>query len=120
MLNIVAVIIGILHTVRKLDVTRRQHEDFPHVDPKDFHAWRDSERGAYTLGSWACFTKVVLGSAFAWYASQGSLPWTWVRIIAGSIDIGWLLALIWAMVRASRARRRREELGILLMQPKRP
>lgn len=115
MLNVVAVIIGILHTVRRLDVTRRRHEDYPHVSAEDFQAWRDRERLAYTVGSWACFAKVIVGSLFLWYASNGApLSWGWVRVIGGGIDIGWLLAIVWAMLAAARARRRREELGIVL------
>jgi hypothetical protein len=119
LLNIVAVIIGILHTVRKLDITRRKHEDFPHVREEDFRSWREQERLAYTVGSWACFLKVVLGSAFMWYASKGGLAWGWVRVIGGAIDVGWLAAIVWAMVVASRARKRRDELGIALNQPTR-
>jgi hypothetical protein len=120
-LNIIAVIIGILYTVRKLDVTRRRHEDYPQVGAEAFHAWQDGERLAYTVGSTACFLKVILGSGFFWYVSSGTtLPGTWVRVIGGGIDILWLAAIVWAMVAAARARRRREELGIVLGPVPRP
>lgn len=115
MLNLIALIFGILHTLRKLDVTRRVHSDYPGVSAEDFHAWQASERFIYTVSSTACWLKILLGWAFVWYVSRGtSLSGLWIRVIGGGIDISWMGVLVWALVAGARARRRREELGIVL------
>ena len=46
-LDIIALILGIIYTVRKLDVRKREASEFPHVDPALFEAWRSREAGAY-------------------------------------------------------------------------
>src|SRR5690606_5139313 len=63
-LDVLAVIFGVLFTVRKLDVSRREAQDFPGVDPRAFESWRRRESAVYTLGSLACVLKVVLDAGF--------------------------------------------------------
>lgn len=113
-LDLLAVIVGVLHTVRKLDVMKRRAEDYPAVPPADFADWQERERAAYALGSWACFLKVVLDPALLVLAPRLELSMTLVRGLGATIDIGWALVVILAMVRANRARRLRSELGIEL------
>lgn len=116
-LDLLAIIVGVLHTVRKLDVTKRRAEDFPHVPRPDFEAWRESERAAYSLGSWASFLKILLDPALLLLAPKLALGGGTLRALAASIDIGWAVAVVLAMLRAGQARRRREELGISLHKP---
>lgn len=111
-LDLLAVIVGVLHTVRKLDVMKRRAQDFPHVDPKDFADWQERERAAYALGSWACFAKILLDPALWLLAPKLGLSPTTVRVLGATIDFGWFALVMLAMLRASRARRRRNELGI--------
>lgn len=119
-LDLLAVIGAVWHTVRKLDVMKRRPEDYPHVAVEDFTAWRESERAAYALGSWASFLKLALDPALWLLAPQLALPGTIQRTLAAVIDVGWALAFIAATLRAGRARRRRDELGILLHDPAQP
>lgn len=116
-LDLLAVIVGVLHTVRKLDVMKRRAQDFPHVAPADFADWQERERAAYALGSWACFAKILLDPALWLLAPKLELAPTTMRILAASIDLGWFALVMLAMLRASRARRRRNELGIALYDP---
>lgn len=114
MLDLLAVVVAVLHTVRKLDVMKRRAEDQPGVSAPDFLAWQQSERAAYALGSWASFLKLVLDPALLLLAPKLSLSAGALRALGATIDLSWVAAVIVATVRASRARRRRYELGIVL------
>lgn len=116
-LDLLAVIAAVWHTVRKLDVMKRRPEDYPHVSTDDFMAWRESERAAYALGSWASFLKLALDPALWLLAPQLGLPEALQRTLAAVIDVGWAIAVIAATLRAGRGRRRRDELGIVLHEP---
>lgn len=119
-LDLLAVLAAVWHTVRKLDIMKRQPEDFPHVAAADFIAWRESERAAYALGSWASFLKLALDPALWLAAPHLGLAGSLLRTLAAVIDVSWALAVIVATLRAGRARRRRDELGILLHEPPQP
>ena len=109
---IIPLILGVLYTVRKLEIRRRQPEQFPHVSRADFERWRDAETSAYSLISVACFAKVLLDYAFMYLAQRMQLEPQWIRIIGGSIFAGWVIGVVVGMVRGSRARKLRESLQI--------
>lgn len=113
-LDLLAVIIAVWHTVRKLDVMKRRPEDYPHVAREDFLGWQASERAAYAFGSWASFLKLLLDPALVFLAPKLALPPAVLRTLAAAIDLGWAAAVIVATLRAGRARRRRDALGIVL------
>src|SRR5262245_14547427 len=93
-LDLLAVIAAVWHTVRKLDVMKRRPEDYPHVAVADFTAWRESERAAYALGSWASFLKLALDPVLWLVGPRLGLPEGLQRVLAGVIDIGWALVVI--------------------------
>ena len=113
-LDLLAVIVAVWHTVRKLDVMKRRPEDYPHVAREDFLGWQSSERAAYALGSWASFLKLLLDPALLFLAPKLPLSAAVLRTLAAAIDVGWAAAAIVATLRAGRARRRRDALGIVL------
>ena len=113
-LDIIALILGIIYTVRKLDVRKREASEFPHVDPALFEAWRSREAGAYSLASIACFAKLLLDYGFIYYAQRAALQPRIVQIVGLTLFVSWLAALVLAQVRAHRARKLRESLGINL------
>jgi hypothetical protein len=112
-LDMLAVIFGILFTVRKLDASRRQPGDFPEVAPDVFLEWRRREGAVYTLGSSACFLKVVVKLAFLLLLAP-QLGGAWVRAIGAAIDLTWVALVVVTLVRGSRIRAERKRLGILL------
>ncbi|HEX9622376.1 MAG TPA: hypothetical protein VF989_19665 [Polyangiaceae bacterium] len=116
-LDVVAVIFLVLSTVRKLDVKGRSPEDFPHVPPDRFEAWRDREAGAYSLAIWACMAKLVLGYGFLYVALRFELGSDSIRLGGFSVDAAWAVALIVASRRRSAARKLAESLGIDLRRP---
>lgn len=111
--DILAVIFGILLTIRKLDVSRRSASEFPSVDPARFEAWRAFASSVYTWGSWACFSKIVLDLVFTQLVAA-HVPLGAVRGIGAAIDLGWAAFMIFTAVRSGKARREREALGIVL------
>ena len=113
-IDLLAVMVGVLHTVRKLDVMKRRSEDYPHVERQAFLSWQEQERAAYALGSWASFLKIVLDPAVLFFGPAIGLSGSLVRLAGASLDIGWAIIVTLAIVRASKARRRREGLGIVL------
>lgn len=112
-LDVLAVIFGILFTVRKLDVSRREVAEFPHVEPGVFEAWRAGETRVYSVGSWACFLKVVLDLAFVLTLAP-RLDAGLARVIGAAIDLSWLVAVVLTLVRGRAARLERARLGIEL------
>jgi hypothetical protein len=116
--DIVALIFGVILTVRKLDVTRRSAEQFPNVSAEDFARWQSLESSAYRLGSFACFLKIAVDYAFLFLAQRASSSWTLVRIVGGTIFSAWVIALMLVVLRGARARRLRDELGIVFREEK--
>ncbi|HSC86789.1 MAG TPA: hypothetical protein VLC09_05940, partial [Polyangiaceae bacterium] len=88
-------------------------EEFAHVQPEAFLAWQRREVAVYALGMWCSFAKVVVGFAFLKLVAP-ELPFSLVRAIGASIDLGWLAIVVITLVRGSRVRRERQRLGIIL------
>ncbi len=109
-LDILAVIFGILFTIRKLDVSSRQAKDFPRVDKDKFEAWRAREASVYSVALWACFLKFSLDMVLTYAVTPSAVR----SILNGALDLTWLATLVVTMVRAGRARKEREQLGIAL------
>ena len=112
LLDIAAIILGILYSIRKIDVRRREPEEFPHVPSEDFLRWRAREAGAYSLASMACFAKLLLDYAFLYYAQRAQLDPRVIRAVGASLFGAWLVMLIVGFIRARSARKLREALHI--------
>jgi hypothetical protein len=111
LLDILAIVLGVLYTLRKLDVARRPAADFPHVKPTEFEAWKSKQLGAYSLGSSACFLKIVVDFAFVALLARHLNPAV-VRVSGLAIDLAWLVALVVVFVRSAAARRLASQLAI--------
>lgn len=112
-LDLLAVVFGVLFTIRKLDVSRRQAAEFPHVEARAFERWRERETHIYTLGSFVCFLRVLVDLVFVVAIAPG-LPFGLVRVIGATIDLGWLAVVVMTLVRGHSARKERARLGIEL------
>jgi hypothetical protein len=109
---VVALLIGIMYTVRKLDVSRREPEHFPHVEREAFLRWKQTELSAYNVVTLACFLVIVTDLGFQFLVSRSELGWNVVRLVGAGIFLAWVAALIWGLIRASAGRRLRNELSI--------
>jgi len=111
--DILAIILGIWFTLRKLDAQSRQPEAFPHVAAPDFLAWREHEVSVYRAAVWACFGKVALDLTFTFFIAPGQDP-RLVRAVGATIDLSWLAVVIITLFRAHASRQVRRRLGIVL------
>lgn len=117
-LDIVAILLGIMFTIAKLDAQGRKAENFPHVAPADLERWRNWTTSIYRLGSTVCFARVVFHQGWAIYLSQHPVqapaaPRSLV-IPAMIMDALFLGVVVSTFFRASRARELRRQLGIVL------
>lgn len=111
--DIVAVILGVIFTIRKLDAQRRQPEEFPHVNREEFLAWRSQETRVYFLGMMACFSKVLAKVLIAQLLAP-RLPYPTLRWLGAGVDLSWLVLIVITMVGAFRMGRRKLQLRIVL------
>jgi hypothetical protein len=111
--DILALIFGILFTLRKLDIAKREVASYGHLTREDFERWKGYEKSAYSLGSTACFFKIAVD--FGLRFSIGKFdPYLW-RGIAAVAFIGWIAALVASGIISWRARKMRVRLGIALV-----
>jgi tetratricopeptide (TPR) repeat protein len=111
--DVVAVILGVIFTIRKLDAQRREPKEFSHVEEGAFLAWRRKETRIYTTGMATCFAK-VLGKVVAtqWVAPRVS--YGVYRAVGAAIDISWFVIVIVTLVAAYRMAIVRAQLRIVL------
>jgi hypothetical protein len=127
-LDILAILLGVMWTIAKLDAQGRRAENFPHVAPADFERWRRWTTSIYRLGLSLCFARVVFHQLWVFYVArqpmtgrvftdaggtQQALPVSLV-IPPLLLDVVMLLGIAATFLRASRARKLRRELGIVL------
>lgn len=116
-LDLIALILGILFTLRQMDVTQRQAKNFPDVREADFTRWWQRARGAYRLGSSACFAKILLDIAAAYVMQRVPMPAA-LRIGIGlSLDLGWVALVVVAFLGSRRAHALARDLGIEVRAP---
>ncbi len=111
--DIVAVILGVIFTIRKLDAQRREPEEFAHVDRDEFLAWRRRETFVYSVGMMSCFGKVVAKVVVtsSQMANMAGASW---RFLGAAIDIPWFLITIFVLVSGYRLALLRAKLRIVL------
>lgn len=112
-LDILAVILGVFYTIRKLDIARREAAQFPKVPPDQFELWKRRQGAAYTLGMTACLLKLVVDFAFV-HLAWGRLEPSLLRTGGMAIDLTWAAAMFIAIYRGARARKIAGRLGIVL------
>jgi hypothetical protein len=111
-LDLIALVLGILFTLRQMDVTQRQAKNYPGIREADFTRWWQRARGAYRLGSSACFGKILLDIAVASVMRRVPMPPA-LRIGIGlTLDLGWLVLVVLAILRSQRAHALARDLGI--------
>ena len=98
--DIIAVILGVMFTLRKLDTQSRSAAQQPQVAPEDFERWQRQTVAAYNPGIYASFFRVVFHLGFMMYTKSHPLsPLAFART-ALLVDLVWLVATISTLVRA--------------------
>lgn len=110
--DVLTLVLGIWLTIRKLEVRRREASEHPGIDAADFGRWKELALGAYGLGSLGCFAKLALDYLVQLGGPRLGVPWPAIRVAGLLLFVAWVAVLVTVWVRASRARKLQEELGL--------
>ena len=115
--DIIAVILGVMFTLRKLDTQSRNAAQHPGVAVEDFERWQRQTAAAYAPGAYASFFRVIFHFGYMAYAKHHPLPPLTFGRIALLVDALWLVCTVSTLIRAHFAREQRKKLGIVLERP---
>ncbi len=117
--DIIAVILGVMFTLRKLDTQSRDATQQPNVDAEEFRRWQRQTASAYAPGAYASFLRVIFHFVYIrWTSHHPMSPMAFARV-ALLVDLIWLVSVVSTLVRAHYARELRKKLGIVLERPER-
>lgn len=111
--DVVAVVLLVVASVRRLDVKMTDGADFPNVAPESFEQWKRLAESAYRLVVRAGILKVIANNLWMFLAGP-RIPFA--ALVTGHwfFFIAWLVALVVAWRRATEARWLQSRLGIVL------
>lgn len=115
--DIIAVIVGVMFTMRKLDTQSRSPAQSPNVDPEDFLRWQRRSAAAYAPGAYSSFFRVLFHFGFLRYSVHHPLPPMTFARVALLVDALWLVCVVYTLINAHFAREMRKKLGISLDKP---
>ena len=115
--DIIAVIVGVMFTMRKLDTQSRSAVQSPNVAPDDFERWQRRSAAAYAPGAYASFFRVIFHFAFMRYTAHHPLPPLTFARVALLVDALWFVCVVYTLINAHFAREMRKKLGISLDKP---
>lgn len=113
-ISAIALILGIIFTIRRLDVARRVPADHPGVPEAAFRTWQPLQLSAYRWLSVGPLAFVAFDLAFKLLiiAARGSMPLLVVQV-GGGLSYAMLIACLFTGGRQARtARLMRREAGI--------
>jgi hypothetical protein len=110
--DILAVMLGVWLTVRKLDARSHDPAKYPEIAREDFERWQRSSARAYGIGSYGCFFREVFHFAFMRYAGHHAMTVSTYARVGFSVDLVWWSSLIACFLLARQANRLRKELTI--------
>jgi len=111
-LDLIALVLGILFALRLMDVTQRQATSYPGLREAEFARWWQRARGAYRLGSSACFGKILADIIAAYAMRHTQMPSAARWGIGLTLDLGWVVLVALAVFRSNRAHALARDLGI--------
>jgi hypothetical protein len=111
--DLLALILGILFSLRQMDVSMRQKASYPTVSEADFTRWREQARRNYRLGTTACFGKILFDIVFAFLLNHGlRLPFPVQAALGLSVVVLWMALVGFAVWRTQKTHALARELGI--------
>lgn len=103
LIYVLALVIGILYTVRKLEVQSRSPE--AGTGAPEFEHWRTLATRAYSWGSRSSFLLIAVRTLWMFIATKTEVPRALVKLVGLGIDLGWVAALLYALYLSQLARR---------------
>lgn len=113
-IDLIYLILGVLFSLRQLDMSMRQAKDHPNVPEGDFERWKRASVLAYRTGAWTSFGKVLIDIVLAYAFQRMPPPVLVMRGVGIAIDVAAVALVIYAVVRIRRARALGRELGVEL------
>lgn len=110
-LDIVYLILGVLFSLRQLDVSMRRATSYPNTNEADFERWKRAAVLAYRIGAWSCFGKVLLDIVLAYVFRSLLPPVMLMRSVGVALDVGAVALVVYAIVRIRRSRVLAREVG---------
>ncbi|GEM_PF-1619671 len=96
--NIVAIILGVLFTIRKLDAQKRTNQEFSHVAPRDFADWQRREVSTFGAAMIASFAKVFFDWGFIYFLADQMTARS-VQLIGATIFFLWIFVMVFTFMR---------------------
>ena len=116
--DLLALILGILFSLRQMDVSMRLKERYPAVSEADFTRWRDQTRRTYRIGAAACFGKILFDIVFAYLLNHGlRVPFPVTATLGLSVVVLWMGLVGVAVWRTQKNHALARELGIEARRP---
>ena len=116
--DLLALILGILFSLRQMDVSMRLKERYPAVSEADFTRWRDQSRRTYRVGAAACFGKILFDIVFAYLLNHGlRVPFPVTVTLGLSVVVLWMGLVGFAVWRTQKNHALARELGIEARRP---
>jgi hypothetical protein len=111
--NLIALVLALVYTLRKMEVQRREPDMYPQVPAEEFKRWKHKALKAYNISSLSCVVKLAADLAFWYlYAKQSFAIPVVVFAVGGTIFLAWVAALLVGALLAGSSRKLRLELGI--------
>jgi hypothetical protein len=111
--DVLAVVLLVLASVRRMDVKLSEARDFPHLPPPVFEEWKVMALRGYGLWITGCGLKVVLNTIW-FFGARGRVHPMLLAAVGTGLFVLWVVLLVIAWRRVSNARRRQAQLGIVL------
>jgi hypothetical protein len=105
-----ALILGVLFSVRRLSAQKARVDEFPGVELEQFSKWQRAEIRAATVLSTACFAKILLDLGLQWLVPRTGISRQVQWPAAMVIDVAWLVVMLIGLRLRAQARRLREAL----------
>ncbi len=116
--NLLAVVFGVLFSIRRSDIARRTHEMYPEVEEEFFDYWKATEKAGWGLAAVACVLKIVADLVFRLaYVDRPGSDWKIYGPVGFAIFVAWIVAIVVALLRVRKGRIVRAHLGIDLNRP---
>lgn len=113
-LDLIYLILGVLFSLRQLDVSMRLAKNHPNVAEADFERWKRTSLLAYRTGAWTSFGKVLIDIVLAYTFRSLLPPVVLMRSVGIALDVAAVALIVYAVVRIRRARALGRELGVEL------
>lgn len=111
-LDLVYLILGVLFSLRQLDINMRVAKNHSHVAEADFDRWKRAAVIAYRTGAWTAFGKVLLDIVLAYVFRSVLPPVVVMRVVGVALDVAAVALIVYAVVRIRRARALERKLGL--------